>query len=77
MKARFWEFPLDSIADWINLPNTYSDRSDPFKNSSFNLFFILPHLDQYVQVPEWSRLFMIELTSYDLDNLLTSVIYRL
>ena len=44
IKTQAWEFSLDSIAVWRNLPNTYNDQSNPFENSSLNFFVIFPRL---------------------------------
>ena len=42
--AQLWQFSVDSIAVMTNLPNVYSDRCDPFENTSLNFFVIFPRL---------------------------------
>ena len=44
IKDQLWQFSVDSIAVWTNLPNVYSDRCDPLENSSLNFFVIFPRL---------------------------------
>ena len=44
INAKVWEFSLDTIVIWTNLPNTYNDQSDRFENSFFNFFVIFPRL---------------------------------